>query len=176
MKDNGSICKMTVDGTDCRINEPTPFEKKWYSHKFKGPGLRYEVGVCIQTGYICWVNGPFPCGTWTDLKIARSLLVHKIGLDEMCLADGGYRDGYTNFETPTGLNNYDQRMKKLARARHETINSRLKYFKVLSGTFHHELEKHGTCFMAVANITQLNIMHGMVPFQVEYNDLSSHSM
>ncbi len=27
-----------------------PKNRRWYSHKFKAAGVRYEVGVCIQTG------------------------------------------------------------------------------------------------------------------------------
>jgi hypothetical protein len=76
---------MTLDGTDFRIHEPQPFDRKWYSHKFKGPGVRYEVGVCIQTGHMCWVNGPYPCGEWTDLKIARSCIVEMLPLDKCYL-------------------------------------------------------------------------------------------
>lgn len=48
MKDNGSICKVTVDGTDFLINEPTPFNKKWCSHKFKHAALRYEIGIFLS--------------------------------------------------------------------------------------------------------------------------------
>ena len=70
MSDTGAVCKVTLDGTDCPINEPVPFNPKYYSHKFKGPGLKYELGICIQTGWICWWNGPFPCGN-PDLAIAR---------------------------------------------------------------------------------------------------------
>ena len=66
MADPGQRCKITVDGTDFRIQEPSPFDPKWYSHKFRGPGLRYEIGVCIKTGWIVWVNGPFPAGAWPD--------------------------------------------------------------------------------------------------------------
>ena len=77
MNDNGSRCKITVDGTDFRIREPHPFNKeRWFSKKFKGPGVRYEVGICIQTGWIVWLNGPFPCGEFPDLKIAKMELVH----------------------------------------------------------------------------------------------------
>ena len=32
---NGSSCKVSVDGTDFRIQEPSPFSKSWYSHKFR---------------------------------------------------------------------------------------------------------------------------------------------
>ena len=48
--DPGQRCKITVDGTDFRIQEPGPFNLKWYSHKLKWPGLHYEIGVCIKTG------------------------------------------------------------------------------------------------------------------------------
>ena len=68
--DPNQRCKITVDGTDFRIQEPIPFNPKWYSHKFKGPGLRYEVAICIKTGCIVWVIGPFPAGEWPDRKIA----------------------------------------------------------------------------------------------------------
>lgn len=69
VNDNGSRCKVTVDGDDFRIFEPRPFNRRWFTKKFKGPGLRFEVSVSVQTGWIVWVNGPFPCGSWPDLKI-----------------------------------------------------------------------------------------------------------
>ena len=50
MADPGQRCKITVDGTDLHIQEPAPFNLKLYSHKFKGPGLHYEIGVCIKWG------------------------------------------------------------------------------------------------------------------------------
>ena len=165
-----------MDGTDCRIQEPTPFDSKWFSHKFKAAALRYEVGVCIQTGEIVWVNGPFPCGHWPDLRIARNDLIFMVDQGERILADGGYRDGNQYFETPNGLHNPDQRMKAAARARHETINRRLKQWTVLSKVFRHDMDKHGLCFHAVANISHMlmstsgvdGVDHGT--FQVEYKD------
>lgn len=48
----GQTAFVSLDGADFKIEEPTPFSPKWFSHKFKGPGLRYEVGLCIRTGYI----------------------------------------------------------------------------------------------------------------------------
>lgn len=55
---------MTVDGTDFCIEEQRLFNREWYSsHKFNGPAVRYEIGVCIQeTRWIVWVNGPFKAG------------------------------------------------------------------------------------------------------------------
>ena len=40
MFDNGSQCLVTVDGTDFRIKEPQPFDSKWLSEKFNGPGVK----------------------------------------------------------------------------------------------------------------------------------------
>ena len=67
--DNGNVAKISVDGTDYKIRNPTKFWKGWYSHKFNGPGLRYEVGIAIQSGDIVWVHGPFPPGRFPDLTI-----------------------------------------------------------------------------------------------------------
>ena len=64
---------------------------------------------------------------------------------EKILADGGYRDGNQFFETPNGLHDADQRMKATARARHETINARLKRWNVLKDVFRHDIDKHGMC-------------------------------
>lgn len=56
--DGSTNCLISVDGTHCPVNEPWPFEKKWYSHKFNGPAVAYEVAVGITTGFIVWINGP----------------------------------------------------------------------------------------------------------------------
>ena len=125
-KDNGSQCLVSVDGTDFAIQEPSPFSPKWFSHKFKGAGVRYEVAICIQTGEPVWINGPFPCGSWNDLRIARSALVDALDPGEYYLADGGYRDGNQWSVTPSGHHRFDDRQKSVVRARHETYNKRLK--------------------------------------------------
>ena len=50
-------------------NQKKPFNSKWYSKKFNGPGIRYKVGISINTGYIVWYNGPYPAGMMPDTKI-----------------------------------------------------------------------------------------------------------
>jgi DDE superfamily endonuclease len=171
MKDNGSVCLVTIDGTDCPINEPSPFSPKWYSHKTNGPGLRYEVGVCIQTAHIVWVNGPYPCGAWSDYRISRDCLIWELCQGEKFLADGGYRDGGLYAVTPSGVNNAEERMNQVARARHETVNSLLKRWGVLRTAFRHELVKHATAFHAIAIISQIQIEAGESRlFEVLYDD------
>ena len=68
------MVRVSIDGTDCRIEEPSPFDEKWFSHKFKGPGVRYEIGIAVN-GNIVWVHGGFLCGEWTDLKISQGAVL-----------------------------------------------------------------------------------------------------
>lgn len=161
---------MTVDGTDFRIYEPGEFDARWFSHKFHGPGVRYEVGIAIQTGHIVWVNGPFPCGAWPDLRISRDWIIHELQNGEMLLADGGYADGGQYFDTPTGLNNAGQYMRSVARARHETVNRRFKEWGILERRFRHKLVLHTKVFQSIANITQLELQHQSPLFSIDYDD------
>jgi hypothetical protein len=90
-----------------------------------------------------------------------------LGLD-VALADGGYQDGYQFFETPTGHNNEDQRMKAKARARHETVNRRIKQWGLMGERFRAHPNEHWKYFMAVANLTHFIIMQGgFVPLDSE---------
>ena len=64
-------CLLSVDGTDFQI--AMSYRKEFYSFKFKKSGLRYEVGLNIKTGDICWVYGPFPPGDYNDPKFSTWL-------------------------------------------------------------------------------------------------------
>jgi len=170
MHTNYSVCLVTIDGTDFCMPEPPEFNPRWFLHKFKGPGLRYEIGICIQTGWIVWINGPYAPGNWTNLAIARYGIATKLGPGEKYLADGGYcsRDG--NAEIPTGLNNHDQTMKQSARARHKAINGLFKQYGILQERFRHDRNDHAVVFKAVANLVQAKIMHEGATYQVDYDD------
>ena len=89
LADNGSACKMSVDGTNFKINQPQNFETKWFSHKFRGTWLHYKVALNIQTGDIVWSHGPFPPGAHTDLAIFLQGLAHKLKPGEGVEADKG---------------------------------------------------------------------------------------
>lgn len=83
-------CWISVDGTDFRIMEPRPFNTKWFSHRFHGLGVRYEISVCIGRGRNVWANGPYPCGSHSDVIIFRRYLKQALGEKEMVVADRGY--------------------------------------------------------------------------------------
>ncbi len=166
-QDNGSISKVSVDGTDFRINQPTPFWKGWYSHKFKSAGVRYEVAISIQSGDIVWIHGPFPCGKFPDLTIFRMGLKRMLQpTGERAEADGGYRGEPLTIELPDEScfsGPAQKQLKKKVRSRHETVNARFKRFKILNEKFRHEVKKHKAVFNAIAVITQLEIESGLKP-------------
>jgi DDE superfamily endonuclease len=170
MNFNGSQCTLSVDGTDCPIREPSEFSGRWYSRKFKGAGLRYEVAICIQTGWVVWANGPYPCGAFPDLRIFRDRLQNELLPGEMVVADRGYRDGRTYCNTPTGYRNSSETEKANVRSRHEHINGRIKKFKIMSTRFRARRDKHWMAFHAIINMLQIEIEEGKPLMQVHYDD------
>lgn len=123
-------CFISVDGTDMKIKEPSPFSSCWYSHKFKSSGLRYEIGVCLFSSQIAWINGPFPCGARNNQRMFKSNLRDRLWSSEKVVADGGYSgEKVLSFDELTST---DQRKFILLRAKHEALNGRLKCFGVLS--------------------------------------------
>ena len=133
---------ITVDGTVFSVRESKPFWPGWYLHKFKGAGVRYEIGVAISTGWIVWANGPYACGEWPDQKIANHLLKRMLDRGERYICDGGYNDLVGPNRRPTGHHYFGDRMEAMARARHETINSRFKEFKCLRIKYRHATSDH----------------------------------
>lgn len=96
------MCLISVDGADFAMLEPIPFDPKWHLHKLNGLGLRCEIGMHMQTGWIVWVNGPFPCGEWSDLAISRFSLAHLSQPWERCIADGGVVIAPAQLQLPVG--------------------------------------------------------------------------
>lgn len=174
--DGTTRCLLSVDGLDCMVNEPWPFDEKWYSQKFNGPAVKYEIAVCIKTGYIVWLNGPFVASA-SDATICINGLIPLLADDEGLKVDAGYR-GHDKFKRPETANSRDGRKQKsVVRGRHENVNSRLKIFDVLNIPFRHlqprskMMEKHGKCFEAIVVVTQLKFENGESLYDVPY-DLS----
>ena len=141
--------------------EPTEFDPKWFSHKFRGPGVRYEIGLCIATGNIVWAHGGYPCGELPDLRLARDAFIDRLEIDEKALADKGYRDN-NFFVNPNG-----DPLKKKILARHETVNKRVKQFYCMNDVFRHVLTLHPSFFRACVNLTQIMIVNGEPLYGVE---------
>lgn len=123
--------------------------------------MRYELALNIRTGLIVWVHGGYPCGEYSDLKLAREAFVLCLDDGERALADKGYKD--ENFILPTAINTAEH---NLIMARHETINKRLRQFQILKQEFRNDITKHPMVLHAVANVTQIMLMNGHPLFSV----------
>jgi len=155
---------MTVDGTHCRVEEPRKApSRKWYSEKFQAAGLAYEVGVAVRHNMICWINGPFPAGTH-DITMFRSEggLWQRIPQGRLVFGDKGGYQGEPDWVIVD--NEFDSeeliRYRARALARHETINRRLKNFRVLDRPFRHGVGRHGMVFDCVAVLVQYELENG----------------
>ena len=177
--DIGNDCLVSVDCTDVQIREPFPYSKiwspRWFSPKFKGPGLRYEICVSIIGGDVVWVNGPFACGTYSDYKIfTQEGLLSNLDEGERVECDDGYGGADPEFaKTRSGIFHptLSESVRNCVRARQETVNKRFKQFQALCQPFRHNLDKHAAVFNSVAVLTQLSIQNGEPLFQVDgYDD------
>ena len=125
-------CLISVDGTDLRIPQQGSAQKgnTFSFHKNKGKSaLRYELAVDIKTGYLVWINGPFPAGAFPDVTIFRSCLANKLGEDKQVEADDGYiGEAPHKVKYPGSVSNLKENelMQACNCMRQETINMRIK--------------------------------------------------
>ena len=136
-------------------------------------GLRYEIGLCIQTGDIVWVNGPYECGRWPDISIFRDSLLSHLGVNERVEADDGYVGEHPRYiKCPAGFCNPEETlfMQQRVRNRQESVNNRFKFWEILKQVYRHDLLEHGSVLRAIAVITQIAINNGEKLFQCGYKD------
>jgi len=168
--DKGNDCLVTCDGTDFRIAE---HGKKFYSHKFKKSALRYEVCLCILTGDIVWINGPYEAGLYHDISIFRDALKTELAPNERVEADDGYIGEHPQcIKCPKGFANLKETesMQQRCRNRQETINKRFKDWGALRQTWRHDIVAHAEAFTAIVIVCQLSINEGEKLFECGYRD------
>jgi hypothetical protein len=166
---------MTIDGTDFQIPQKGIPKKgnSFASHKYAGKSaLRYELGVNILAGNLVWIQGSYPAGKYTDIKIFNKVLRNSLEPGERVGADEGYRGHPDKIKCPgNDVNPAENRaMQGRVRARHEMLNGRLKTWGILSQVFRHHITMHGNVFQACAVVTQLTIENGEPLFEVENAD------
>jgi hypothetical protein len=169
---------MTINGTGFRIPQKGIAKKgnALASHKYAGKStLRYKLGVDILAGNLVWIQGPYPSGKYTDIKIFNKVLRNFfLEPGERVEADEGYRGNPEKIKCPgNDVNPAENRVMqgRVRRARHEMLNGRLKTWGILSQVFRHHITMHGDVFRACAVMTQLTIENGEPLFEVEsYTD------
>ncbi len=159
-----------MDGTNFWL--AMGYSKPFWSYKFKKSGARYEVGLCIKTGDICWWNGPYEPGIRNDGMIFKDELVSILEYDKRCETDGGYEGSAPEFvKCPKGVcgESGKHAMQQKVRSRQETVNKRLKNWAILVTPYCHDVKLHQTVFAAVIALLQLSFEYNPL-FSAEYND------
>ena len=163
-------CLMSVDGTDYRIYQKG---SRFASHKYAGKSaLRYELGICIRTGRLVWIQGPYPAGEWNDIAIFTDCLAHFLDPDERVEADCGYVGHADLIKCPNNPSNPQENlaMQGRVRSRHETFNGRLKTWEILKQVFRHDISRHSSVLHACCVISELMVENGEPLFAVQYSD------
>ena len=127
----------------------------------------------ILTGNLVWIQGLYRASKYTNIKNFNKVLRNFLEPGEWVEADEGYRGHLDNIKCPgNDANPAENRgMQGRARARRETLNGRLKNWRILSQVFRHHIITHGDVFRACAVVTQLTIKNDEPLFEVEYGDL-----
>jgi hypothetical protein len=90
----------------------------------------------------------------------------KIPQGKKVLADNGYRGQDHQISTPNVHDNEAiKEFKKRAKSRQETVNKRIKDFKIIGSRFCHALEKHKIAFESVCVIVQYDFDNGHPLFE-----------
>jgi hypothetical protein len=153
---------MTVDGSDFHFPQKRVAKKgnAFGSHKYPGKStLHYELGIGILAGNLVWIQGPYPAGKYTDIKIFNKVLHNFLQPGEQVEADKGYRGHPDKIKCPgNDANPAENRgMQGRVRAHHEMLNRRLKTWGILSQVFRHHITMHCNVFRVCAVVTQLTI-------------------
>jgi hypothetical protein len=168
---------ISIDGVHFRIFEPRGDPgAHWYDHKSNSAGVTYELGIAIRSSRLVWVRGPFPASQH-DLTTFRggkkkdpkdpTALQFKLGPGQRGVGDSGYQ-GEPKKVTTTREGHSTELKKWLARvkARHETFNTRLKFYKILEHRFRHGFQQHKMVMEAVCVAVQYDMENGNPLFEV----------
>jgi hypothetical protein len=141
---------------------------------FKKSGIRYEISLCILTGDIFWINGPYECGMWNDIMIFRNALMTKLSANERIEADDGYLGEHPHHvKCPKGIANLEETefMQQRIQNRQESINTkRFKDWGALRQIWRHAIPRHSETFRMICIVAQLAINDGEKLFKCGYHD------
>ena len=124
--------------------------------------------MCIQTGLVVWINGPFVVGKYNNIIIFQSKMIYKLLDWEVVEVDQGYVGQPNKIQMKYELRVSENQFKAKARARGEKINRRFKNFCVLTDRYRHKISMHSYVFHAVAVLMQISLTSVSLTFKVDY--------
>jgi hypothetical protein len=137
----------------------------FYSGKSKQHSVKYEIGVNIVHGYVCWIAGAVP-GSVHDITLSRTLGIvansHLLQPNEKVLGDKGYvgepeviltpiKNPVDHFEV--GWNSFVNSFREIV----EHAIARLKIFRCVSTKWRHDIELHPVIFYLVSQIVNIDL-------------------
>lgn len=180
---HGPKFPLTVDGKDqqrwevkhSKLNK----DRRYYSHKFDGCALKWEIGVAVHIPQIVHLAGPFrggkhdssiykgeedECDKELRLKLGvlekYESLESKIPDGKFGIADGCYEGGKKLALPCNGDSKELKKFKSRARCRHESVNGRMCKFNAIGHCFRHSIQKQKITFEAVAVLVQYHLDDG----------------
>ena len=132
----------------------------FYSGKAKKHTIKYDIGICIHTGFIVWIGGGVP-GSVHDLTLAQEGIAKKFQ-NQIFVGDKGYV-GDERFITP--FKNPQNEIQKLwnselrkVRVSVEHTYSKFKLFHCLNTPWRHNIEYHPLVFQIIANLVNFDLI------------------
>ncbi len=116
------------------------------------------------------IQGPYPVGKYTDIKIFNKVLRHFLDPGEQVKAYEGNVGHPDKIKCPQNVGNTAAKwaMQGRVRVHHEMLNRWLKNWGILSQVYRHDIMQHGNIFRACAVVMQLTIKNGEPLFEVEF--------
>ena len=161
----------SIDGVHCKIEEPRKFpDTMWYSHKFHGPALTYQIILSIHESKVLSIIGPYGAGN-TDINVFRFEDGIKDKIPHGCclIGDRGYAGEADKISRPS---DHDilcaAQFKGRCRSRHETFKGRLKDFNILDQPYRHtgrqlvvlaDYDDHKQIFESVCILVQYDLKY-----------------
>ena len=132
-------------------------------------GVKYQLVTAVQVSQIVHIYGPCRGGMHDKTMLEESGVLDLIQPGKLAAVDGGYikqqhadKLSWPNPHQDPVTHNFFSR----CRLRHETANGRMTFYRILSDTFRHSIEKHGAAFTAVAVTSQYAFENGHPLFTV----------
>lgn len=164
---------ITVDGTHCNIEEPSPWSPIWFSHKSNAAAVNYELGILIHKPQIVWVRGPTPPGLFQDATVFKQALMDRLPTGRKAIGDDGYKqeDLFDHISTENDMDPREvAEFKANALSRHEKVNGLLKNFRCFVEAFRHDHGLHECCFKACCAIINKELKNGSISLFDPYPD------
>ena len=144
------------------------FDPRNWSYKINGPALRYLIATSLYTDSICYVSHAYQPGPNTDHVISQK--PGEIGemlrlSEELAMADRNFTVG--EFIRPDGTNTPEQRLLRVAQARHEKVNGMMKEWGILCQRFRNDKHLHEKVVNAIATITNIQMSQDRPPMSIK---------